>query len=108
MTDLIERAVAVEYARRAWAKGLNPARYLEIVPSSGWISVKDRLPEADGPYIVMTLRSWEDAPFRVMIMELTTERGRSGKIRRWKWGHRVSMWRVTHWMELPEPPEVST
>lgn len=109
MRDLIDRAQALCVVRQAWAKGLNPARFIEAMPQGGWVSVKDRLPEADGPYIVMTLRSWEDMPFRVMIMDLVTERGQGRKARKWKWGHKVSMWRVTHWMELPEPPgEVGT
>lgn len=108
MVDLIDRAAAVEYARHAWEQGADPVRYVEAVPSAGWVSVKDRLPEEDGPYIVMTIRNWEPGmePFRVMVMELKTDLYRGRRVRRWRWGRKVSPWRVSHWMELPMAPEV--
>ena len=32
MDEYIERANAIEVVRHAWAKGLEPAQYLEIIP----------------------------------------------------------------------------
>lgn len=53
---------------------------LEKLPQNGWISVKDRLPEKSGTYIV-----------------------HSGAGGRWN-GRSLSM-KVSNWMPLPEPPK---
>ena len=59
---------------------------------SEWISVKDRLPEKDGSYIVHS--------------------GASGKVytahfweRNRRWSGRGINSNVTYWMPLPEPPK---
>lgn len=73
-----------------------------------WISVKDRLPEAEGAYLVF-------AP---------SYTGGSSSGKEYHSGRMFSMWRhgkwsievgyhkrpgcVTHWMPLPEPPEEVT
>lgn len=57
---------------------------------SGWISVKDRLPEKDGKYLVVD-EGDVDVGFYV-----------SGG---WMWDGGEDMLCVTHWMELPEAPE---
>jgi hypothetical protein len=34
MSDLIERQAAIDAAKHAWEKGLEPTQYIEIVPSA--------------------------------------------------------------------------
>ena len=73
-----------------------------------WISVADRLPDAPGEYLVVTLKSWSDRkePFRVMLMEYVARQLPDGRtVTRWQWNGKVSMWRVSHWMPLPEMPK---
>lgn len=64
----------------------------EDKPSYGWISVKDRLPDKDGSYIVHS--------------------GRSGTVfaahfwaRDNRWSGRGLNLNITHWMPLPDPPK---
>ena len=40
MTEYIEREAAIEAAKHAWAKGLEPSQYIEIIPSSDVEPVK--------------------------------------------------------------------
>ncbi len=58
-----------------------------------WISVKDRLPVADGDYLV-----YFDDGFVAITFYKANKSGKNG----WE------VWaddEVTHWMELPEPPK---
>ena len=59
-----------------------------------WISVKDRLPEANKDVIVFCKTNWYD------ILQCNS----SGDFYRSSVGgtHKVT---VTHWMPLPKPPE---
>lgn len=34
MTEYIEREAAIESAKRAWAKGLEPSQYMETIPTA--------------------------------------------------------------------------
>ena len=34
MAEYIERETAIEYAKHAWAKGLDPSQYLETIPAA--------------------------------------------------------------------------
>lgn len=34
MTEYIERSAAIEAAKHAWAKGLEPSQYIEIIPAA--------------------------------------------------------------------------
>lgn len=60
-----------------------------------WISVRDRLPEETGYYLIVC-----DSPYR----------GRKDGINLSFYQHRAKNWKatnnlhVTHWMPLPEPP----
>ncbi len=58
---------------------------------SGWISVKDRLPEKSGKYLVWTkYTGFETCHW-------------SSTLRRWKGG--AWTYHITHWMPSPESPE---
>ena len=54
--DLISRQAAIDAAKHAWAKGLEPSQYIEIIPPAQpeqrWIPVTERLPEVPGRYMV--------------------------------------------------------
>ncbi|WP_298032179.1 DUF551 domain-containing protein [uncultured Dysosmobacter sp.] len=76
----------------------------ENEPLTGWISVKDRLPEKgneDWYNIVLTKERSGDLPMRRIV-----------KVGYWDWYHK-RFWgfevgygyTVTHWMPLPEPPK---
>lgn len=71
-------------------------------PKGEWISTDERLPEEDGCYITMTNATGKSNG--VMAMDYRTATARGEKLRRWVWHDRLSPWRVTHWMPLPEPP----
>ena len=77
----------------------------EGMKMSEWINVEDRLPETEGTYIVMTEKSWEHVPYKVMAMEFEIKVLRGVEKRRWKWYGKLPIWPVTHWMPLPEPPK---
>ena len=63
----------------------------------GWISVKDRLPDKCGKYII---RDKMDVTIALLIDK---EKGL------WQWSDSDFYGRggITHWMEIPELPEVS-
>ena len=46
---LIEKQAAIDAAKHAWAKGLEPSQYIEIIPPAQpephWIPVSERMPE---------------------------------------------------------------
>ena len=60
----------------------------------GWNSVEERLPEPDTD--VLTRRSTG--------MGVECYHKEAGGY--WSWDEYSGKWRVTHWMPLPEPPEV--
>ena len=61
---------------------------------SEWISVKDRMPEADGDYLVYG--NWESGKTAIDIVDFAVHDG-----------HFRTVWNftVTHWCYLPEPPK---
>lgn len=56
---------------------------------SEWISVKDRLPEKSGYYLIWTEHSY----YLIGFFSSNIDNGK------WDWID------VTHWMPLPEPPK---
>lgn len=60
----------------------------------GWISVKDRLPEKPGRYLVCAKEG-----------ERETHRTIAPFQRAFHLTGRMAYWKVTHWMPLPEPPK---
>lgn len=65
---------------------------------SEWISVKDRLPEQKGEYLVTYHPCYWDHVHEEIRVGLDTFRGKSS------WAKKKYQ-RVTHWMPLPESPE---
>lgn len=62
---------------------------------SSWISVNDRLPEKRGEYLVAYRpRYWDRVSIEIEVFLGGTT-----------WAHKDYM-SITHWMPLPEPPEV--
>ena len=62
----------------------------DYLPISGWISVKDRLPEDSGDYMVLNDGRIEIAPY---------DKEAANTLIDW-----IEISGVTHWMPLPEPP----
>jgi hypothetical protein len=61
-----------------------------------WNSVKERLPEESGMYIVTA----NDGHAQRVSFVLWQKKNRM-----WNLTGARSYWRITHWMPLPEPPE---
>ena len=61
-----------------------------------WISVKDRLPEESGMYIVTANDGHAQ---RISFVQWQK------KNRMWNLTGTRSYWRVTHWMPMPQPPK---
>lgn len=40
MTEYVEREAAIEAAKHAWAKGLEPSQYMEIIPAANVAPVR--------------------------------------------------------------------
>lgn len=60
----------------------------------GWISVKDRMPEKSGRYLVYAKEG-----------ERETHRTIAPFQKAFHLSGRRAYWKVTHWMPLPEPPK---
>jgi hypothetical protein len=63
----------------------------------GWVSVKDRLPEKSGRYLVYAKEG-----------ERETHRTIAPFHKAFHLSGRMAYWKVTHWMPLPEPPKEET
>ncbi len=115
MSDYISREAAVECAKHAYAKGLEPTQYIEEIPAADvepvrhgemrWIPCSERLPELQDTRCVRTVIVCARGHVMPMIYERDIVQGKAVGL--WKW-----MWRgifkepeaITHWMPLPEPP----
>lgn len=74
------------------------ADMLEKDVKTGWISVKDRLPEMSGYYLVCTHNTFYDT---YCISKVYFSGGVWGSLRK-------RYTNITHWMPLPEPPKEET
>ena len=105
MDEYIKREEAIEFVKHAWAKGLEPSQYIEIIPAADvapvrhgrWISVDDELPEVGGYVVCIAKRN----PFsRFMPMVARIEKN--------GWVNPITeqyISEVTHWMPMPQPPK---
>ena len=84
----------LEQLRNAPVTILQEESTIEVMQE--WISVKDRLPEESGMYIVTANDGHAQ---RVSFVQWQK------KNRMWNLTEARSYWRVTHWMPLPEPPK---
>ena len=79
-----------------------------LVSEDGWISVEDRLPEEVGEYLCYNNELMFVSTFSLWSIYRRKERGffsiygRSISQER-----RKATFRPTHWMPLPEPPEIT-
>ena len=48
MAEYIERKAAIEAAKHAWEKGLEPSQYMEIIPVADVVNVRKGRWESDG------------------------------------------------------------
>lgn len=68
-----------------------------------WVSVKDRLPEKKGQYLVAYHPCyWDDVHDEIVI---GVDSFRGGKNKNNKVWAKNKYQRVTHWMPFPEPPK---
>ena len=76
---------------------LDTARlHKQCVTVQEWVSVKDRLPEESGMYIVTAN---DGHAHRVSFVQWQK------KNRMWNLTGARSYWRVTHWQPIPQPPK---
>ena len=78
-----------------------------------WISVKDRLPDKDGEYLVFEKGSYGNQIRTLRFAKDGRKVDKYDFYRGWKnvwyrydseWGH-ITIDSVTHWMPLPQPPK---
>ena len=95
-----------------------PERFADYLIANGvtvqeWISVKDRLPQKDGSYLVTTNYFDTDQAINILCFakdgETVDEYDLAGQKYAWyfydsEYGY-VSTDSVTHWMPLPQPPK---
>lgn len=55
MDEYIERKAAIQSAKRAWAKGLEPSQYIEIIPAADVAPVRHGRWDVDGVYVVCSV-----------------------------------------------------
>ena len=62
MAEYIDKEAAIEAAKHAWAKGLEPSQYIEIIPAADVASVKhERWIEYTKVIIPEPYNKWEQA-----------------------------------------------
>ena len=69
-----------------------------LTPPNEWVSVKDRLPETAGEYLVVYHPCHRDNVSAEICVGIDSFRGKTA------WAKKKYQ-RVTHWMPLPEPPK---
>lgn len=82
---------------------------LKAQEAQGWVSVKDRLPEVDNPVIVYACGK-NDPIYKIVIASITNKNAFNTRLETepyWRepWQFFDTMYEITHWMPLPEPPK---
>jgi len=104
-----ERQVDIVLLKRAYSLGYDSGRannnslshcwerdkdFFDCIPSDGWISVGDRLPESIGSYLI----HHKDKQLDMIAWAFYTSKN--------KWAGNNEFYKnVTHWMPLPDPPD---
>ncbi len=88
---LIDADALINYCNNLKDKTIDANDIARFPTAVGWISVKDRLPEKYGHYLVI-----RDNGF--MSVDTWTRHSHWGK----------AVCKITHWMPLPEPPKEVT
>ena len=102
LIDLIIDAKRTDPETGSFAEHLADHLIANGVTVQEWISVKDRLPEEEGWYLVYTTPKREHKSINKAMF-----------CKGYAWGNFEPYWRgagghwanVTHWMPLPEPPK---
>lgn len=72
---------------------------------SGWIGVKDRLPDCNGQYLVAYHPvCWDIVHYNEVDVDIDSYRALKAPGRK-SWAHNKSRL-VTHWQPLPDPPRM--
>ena len=82
---------------------------IDAEPVRKWISVKDRLPEVD-TNVVVYAEGKNDPIYRIVITSMSDRNIFDPRIKRepyWRepWQFFDTMYEITNWMPLPEPPK---
>lgn len=113
MDEYLERRAAVMRLMQDGCSAKNVQSIMELPAASvsQWISVKDRLPEAEQEVLVIS-RGWGDrllyvGQYKKMEAQTSPLTGITSKESDWLlWGWSyMKKPQVTHWMPLPEPPK---
>ena len=82
--DKISRQAAIDAAKHAWAKGLEPSQYIEIIPSAQqeqrWIPCSERLPE-NRVCVIVCFREWQQYANRYIYSIVTGWYARKHSVR---------------------------
>ena len=115
--DLISRQAAIDAAKHAWAKGLEPSQYIEIIPPAQpephWIPCTERMPHNTGDFYLCTAKLSVDDEYEVELLMLDTANDfdksyfskciHNGLVFRESWSGGNEALDVIAWMPLPEP-----
>jgi hypothetical protein len=114
---LIEKQAAIDAAKHAWAKGLEPSQYIEIIPPAQpephWIPCTERMPHNTGDFYLCTAKLSVDDEYEVELLMLDTANDfdksyflkciHNGLVFRESWSGGNEALDVIAWMPLPEP-----
>ena len=114
--DLISRQAAIDAAKHAWAKGLEPSQYIEIIPPAQpephWIPCTERMPHNTGDFYLCTAKLSVDDEYEVELLMLDTANDfdksyfskciHNGLVFRESWSGGNEALDVIAWMPLPE------
>lgn len=117
---LIDADALMKYCNNLKGKTIDANDIARFPTVSGWISVKDGLPE-ETPSLFSRFKGTDKWSNAMWVMDSATvlvtvkSKGKSivttGKLQDGKWCTRISPlidYTVTHWMPLPEPPKEDT